>query len=401
MGRSINTGNLNKQYILSKVSQITIFSTYLNLSDAIVQHCIDTGDLILSPLRYDVNPTCGFKYDFKEKLKFKDFAGYFWGDCFDVVALVMSNMYKRKIDISNKQDFIKVLRHITFMFKDIFYGQDKDINLITDINTAILDIKNTKPNIELVVRGWNDADKNYWAELDVELQDLNIEFIYPIDQYYINRNINPDPKYYYNANDPCYAYVLGRDRNGIYNIKLYFPKREKGFTRFITNCNHLEGIYTLHENDYNIIILTKSTKDRVAIKAAIKKLNFLYGGVIKIKIGVINIPHETYKLRQSEYDWLKTKLADNGVIASLMDNDRVGKAQAVWLRNNFIMPALLVPIETGAKDFSEWRKKKGIKGIYKPIIDTINNIKQYGDDTIEKHNKLIRNKKESDISPFW
>ena len=121
MGRGVNTTKFNKEFILSKVSQITIFSTYLNLSDALVQHCIDTGELIISPLRDDCHPTCGFRYDNKGKLKFKDFAGYFWGDCFDLVALVMNNMYPNmKLNISNKHDFIKVLKHISYI-KIIFF----------------------------------------------------------------------------------------------------------------------------------------------------------------------------------------------------------------------------------------------------------------------------------------
>lgn len=77
MGRNINSSKLTKQLILSKVSQVTIFSTYLNLSDKLVQYCIDTGELICSPIRDDIHPTCGFRYDSKGKLKFRDFAGYF------------------------------------------------------------------------------------------------------------------------------------------------------------------------------------------------------------------------------------------------------------------------------------------------------------------------------------
>ena len=73
MGRSIKTTKLNKDYILKEVSQITIFSTYLGITPELIQHCIDTGELITSPLREDVHPTCGFRYDNKGKLKFKDF----------------------------------------------------------------------------------------------------------------------------------------------------------------------------------------------------------------------------------------------------------------------------------------------------------------------------------------
>lgn len=383
MGRNINSSKLTKQLILSKVSQVTIFSTYLNLSDKIVQYCIDTGKLICSPIRDDVHPTCGFRYDNKGKLKFRDFAGYFWGDCFDIVALIMGGIYNKQYDISNREDFVKVLRHITFTFKDIFYGQEKDINLINEINTGIVAIKHKKPNIELVVRNWNEYDKEYWGKFGVPLQYLNINFIYPVEQYYINRKINPEPKYFYNANDPCYGYCLGQDRSGVYNIKLYFPNRNKTVTRFITNCNHLEGIYNLDKTDYDIIVITKSTKDRVSLGAAILRINSLYGGVDK-KVGVINIPHETYKLRQNEFDWLKGKLSDRGKIVSLMDNDSTGKHETIWLRNNYQITPLLIPVIYCAKDFAELVSKHKFDEVVNLIKQTINYISNYE----RKNNKL-------------
>jgi hypothetical protein len=376
MGRNINSSKLTKQLILSKVSQVTIFSTYLNLSDKIVQYCIDTRELICSPIRDDIHPTCGFRYDNKGKLKFRDFAGYFWGDCFDIVALIMGGIYNKQYDISNREDFVKVLRHITFTFKDIFYGQEKDINLINEINTGIVAIKHKKPNIELVVRNWNEYDKEYWGKFGVPLQYLNINFIYPVEQYYINRKINPEPKYFYNANDPCYGYCLGQDRSGVYNIKLYFPNRNKTVTRFITNCNHLEGIYNLDKTDYDIIVITKSTKDRVSLGAAILRINSLYGGVDK-KVGVINIPHETYKLRQNEFDWLKGKLSDRGKIVSLMDNDSTGKHEAIWLRNNYQIIPLLIPVIYCAKDFAELVSKHKFDEVVNLIKQTINYISNY------------------------
>lgn len=377
MGRNINSSKLTKQYVLSKVSQVTIMSTYLNLSDKIVQYCIDSGELICSPIREDAHPTCGFKYDNKGKLKFRDFAGYIWGDCFDIVALIMSGMYNKEYDISKKDDFIKVLRHITFTFKDIFYGKEKDINLVNEINTAIINIKHKKPIIELVVREWNKKDKEYWSNFGISLQFLNLNFVYPIEQYYINRKVNPEPKYYYKENDPCYGYLLGKDRSGIYNIKLYFPNRPKAITRFITNCNHLEGIYNLNRNDYDYIVLTKSTKDRLSIGNNIKTICSLYGESNIGSIGVINIPHETYRLRQNEYDWLKSKLKDNGKIVSLMDNDKTGKLEAIWLRNNYNIIPIIIPNRLHAKDFAELASITSIDELHILINDAINYINTY------------------------
>ena len=376
MGRKIDN-KLTKNYILSKVDQITIFSTYFNIPIDTIQYCIDTGEFIVSPIRSDLHPTCGFRYDNKGKLKFKDFAGYFWGDCFDAVAYIVSKMKNITIDISKKEDFFNVLRHITFTFKDIFYGNEKDPLISNTIKETIEKIKREKPVIELVIRNWNKSDENYWKQFNVDLQTLNINFIYPIEQYYINRKINPEPKYFYSENDPCYGYILGKDKNGTYNIKLYFPNRRKSTTRFITNCNHLEGIYQLERNDYDIIILTKSTKDRVSISSSLKSINSLYG---QINIGIINIPHETYRLRDNEYSWLKSKLSNKGIIVSLMDNDRPGKLEAIWLRDNYNILPLIIPKDYKAKDFSElfiYNSKDEINNL---IINTINQVIQYAND---------------------
>lgn len=354
MGVNIKSTKLTKQYILNKVSQVTIFATYLNLSNSIIQQCIDNRTLIVSPLREDIHPTCGFMYDNRGKLKFKDFAGYFWGDCFDLVALVMSNIYKKEYDISKKEDFVKVLKHITFTFKDIFYGKEKDITLINEINNSIVELKNKKNIIELVIRSWNTNDKEYWNRIGVDLHTLNLNFVYPVDQYYINRKINPEPKYHYKDSDPCYAYFLGQDKHGVNNIKLYFPFRTKTTTRFITNCNHLEGIYNLDKNNYDIIVITKSTKDRLAIRCWWEANQSFYGG---FSVGLINIPHETYKLRQNEYDWLTSKLSATGRIISLMDNDRTGKIEAKYLKNNYRIIPILIPKLYKCKDFAELVQK--------------------------------------------
>lgn len=398
MSRNINSGNITKNYILSKVSQISIFSAYLNITDSLIQYCIDTGELMISPIREDIHPTVGFKYDNRGRLKMKDFAGYFWGDCFDLVALVISSVYKREFNVSNKKDFIIILRHITIRFKNVFYGQEKDITLDKEIEYSLETLRKRKPNIELVVREWNIHDRLYWDKLGVPLQYLNTHFIYAVEQYYIDRKFNPQPKYFYRVDDPCYGYLLGQDReSNIYNMKLYFPEREHGITRFITNCNHLEGIYNLERNDYDIIIITKSTKDRLCIGANIMAMMSLYRETANINIGIINIPHETYRLRTMEYDWLKSKLKeDKGILCSLMDNDRVGKLEANYLRNSFDIIPLMIDKKYNAKDFAELRANNDIKIVYELIINSIKYVLNYGTES----NKLIRNKKKSNISPF-
>lgn len=377
MRRTITNGNLTKEFILSKISQVSIFSAYIGVDAEIIEHCIDTGEFISSPFRVDEHPSFGFKYDNRGKLKAKDFAGYFHGDCFDAAALVISEIIHKNVDISNKGWFIFVLKHIAYTFRNIIYGKDKDENIEGIIAEGVNAARNRKPIIEFVPRQWNNYDKNYWGKFHVPISYLNTNFVYPVDYFYINRKVNPEPKYYYenDRKDVCYAYMLGQDKRGIYNIKLYFPNRKHGTIRFITNSNCLEGLLNLELNEYDSIIITKSTKDRISLRAYLDAidLSISYGGTALRTIGLVNIPHESYKLKQNEYDWLRAK-CPNGLILSLMDNDNTGYREAIWLRNNYNIIPLCIPREYEVKDFAELRSKYSIETIKELINLSYNYI---------------------------
>ena len=200
MKRNISNTILTKDYIFSKVSQITIFSTYTGISVEDIQHCIDTGEFISSPFREDTHPSFGFRYDNRNKLKGRDFAGYWWGDCIDAAATVLSEIVHKQIDISIKSQFLFVLKHIAYTFRNIIYGQDKDENNDYNIARAISNVRNHKPIIELVTRPWNNLDAKYWGQFGINFNFLNTHFVYPVDQFYINRSTNPIPKYFYDKN---------------------------------------------------------------------------------------------------------------------------------------------------------------------------------------------------------
>lgn len=377
MRRTINNTNLTKEFILSKVSQVSIFSVYTGIDVAVIEECINTGKFISSPFREDVHPSFGFRYNNRGKLKGKDFAGYFHGDCFDAAAYVLSEIIHQNIDISNKGWFIYVLKHIAYTFRNIIYGKEKDPNIENTIVAGIKAVRSRKPIIEFVPREWNKSDISFWNNFGISISYLNTEFVYPVDQYYINRKINPEPKYYYDNDrrDPCYAYVLGKDSNNIYNIKLYFPKRQKGTVRFITNSNIIEGLITMGKDKYDYIIITKSTKDRISLKQFIDSIQLIHplrGIEYKPSIGIVNIPHESYKLRQIEYDWLRSK-CPSGVIVSLMDNDSTGCREAVWLKQSYNIVPFIIPRIYEVKDFAELRSKYSV-GI---ITDIINNAFKY------------------------
>ena len=345
MKRNPNTANLTKDYIESKISQESIVSKYLNIPIEIVQDCINNNHLITSVFRDDdTNKSMGIQYNAKGRLKVRDFGGYgFFEDIYGTVAYVLSIAFERKIETNNKQDFYFVLKHIAYTFSDIIDGKEVDSNLEPLLINAVNKGKTKKPIIDLVTRSWNKYDKDIWAKWGVDIKYLNTHFVYPIDQYYINRSVNTNPKYYYKQKDPCYAYVLGTNRQGIRLVKLYFPLRNRATElKFVTNCNVLEGLPNLELDNYDYILITKSSKDRLSIGNHLTA-SPLYGGANdKLNIGVINLPSENYKLTQQEFEWLQNKLASDGMIISLLDFDTTGRNGARYLNETYNIPYIFI-----------------------------------------------------------
>lgn len=380
MRRNINTTHLTKNFIESKISQELIISKYLNIPIEVIKNCIEHNVLITSVFRdNDHNKSMGIQYNKKGRLKVKDFGGFgFFEDVYGVVAYVLSLMYGRKIETNNKQDFYFILKHIANTFSDIIDGKEIDENVDDAIRDAISIGKQRRPIIEIVPRSWNKQDKEIWNKWGVNLNYLNTHFVIPVEQYYVDRGVNTDPKYYYKSKDPCYAYMLGQNRQGIQLIKLYFPFRNRNMElKFITNCNVLEGLLNLELDNYDYIIITKSSKDRLSIGNHLASQPFYGGGGKTLSIGVINLPSENYKLNKKEYDWLSNKLAPNGMIFSFLDFDTTGRNGAKYLYDTYNIPYLFITRgEFGlhnyeSKDFTELHDKFTYKEIDNFIKETI------------------------------
>lgn len=394
MRRNPNTTNLTKEYIESKVSQELIVSKYLDIPLEVVKDCIDNNHLITSVFRDDdYNKSMGIQYNVKGKLKVRDFGGFgFFEDVYGVVAYILSIAYERRIDTNNKQDFYFILKHIAYTFADIIDGKEIDPNVDEEIHNALKVSKQRRAIIEIVPRSWNQNDKAIWNKFGVSLGYLNTHFVIPVEQYYVDRTADSKPKYYHKDKDPCYAYMLGQNRQGIYLIKLYFPLRDRERElKFVTNCCVLEGLLNLELDNYDYILITKSSKDRLSIGNCLSTHSFYGGDSAKLSIGVVNLPSENYNLNEKEFNYLRNKLNINGKLISLLDFDRTGRKGAKYLLENYAIPYIFITrgefgLENyNCKDFSELYSKFNDKEIVKFVDETIRYVEL-------KYNNNERNK---------
>lgn len=365
---------LTKDYILEKIDEIDIFSEYLNVDDRDIERCISDDLLICSPLRVDEEPTVGFRYNKRGRLKMRDFAGYFWGDCFDLVAYIYG------LSVNNKDDFYRILYDIAVRFGLIVDKEYKEHHIAVTKKRSKVIRKGGKHKIEFKARAWNKSDLDYWKVIFKNEQYcskyLDYFKVYPVDYYWIDIDSQPEPKYYYKRNDPCYAYYFGKDAKGIDDIKLYFPMRKHNgkLPRFITNSNNIGGLdYLPPKVDY--LLITKSYKDMCSLYSFITPMN--------PRVGIITLVSESTPLSEIEYNDLADKViktfrnTDIKAVFTLLDFDLTGIRMSNKMRKEFkTIPFFLTngrfsTIDYEGKDFTDTIVEKGKNFIENLVNSTL------------------------------
>jgi hypothetical protein len=339
---------LDKNYILQRISQEDIFSKFLDISLSDIDHCIrNSGYLIKAPYTIrttDDTPSCGFRYA-GHKLRFKDFAGYFWGDCFDAVAFV------HNIDVNDSRGFMEVLDLVAKSFR-IHKYEGTDVVVPTNRHLDKTPISK-KPPIEIKIkkRPFNRLDATYWSKIFFTKGDLIEAEIYACQYIWLNGFLAYDYDKI-NSQDVAYAYYFGVDKaSGLDIIKIYFPYRSKKQGRFIMNIPVIEGLRK--QKIAEILVLTKSYKDVVALRKLCKG---------RFDVDALGLPSENHIISKDDYYnfWLQYNQ-----IVTLMDFDFTGRSIAWKHRTIYNIPSLFLTngklntTNYGSKDFTDYLAHNG------------------------------------------
>jgi len=206
---------LTKDYILSKVSPEEIFHKYLGINPEFNQwYC--------NPLRSnDSRPGCNFYIDSRGVIKFRDYAGGFSWDCFNVV------------EYAERTDFKGALKRIAEDF-NIISGQARVLE-----RAAVREYKKRHYGIRIARRGWEKSDLEWWKKFHITKDILTKFSVSPVSDVWLLEDEDEQTMkkvYYYKKDDPCYAYHFGG-----YEYKLYYPFRK--YVRFIQSPDHsVEGL---------------------------------------------------------------------------------------------------------------------------------------------------------------
>ena len=289
-----------KDHILTTISQVYIFSRYLDISESDIQECITYKMKVKSPFRDDPVPSMSFKY-YGNKLICRDFGDiYYSGDVFEIVGKIIGKDWK------DSNEFIDICKDI--IDSTSIKKPDKIVSKADSIESP------TK--IEIIDRHFVNKDFKYFNSFFINRNIVKKAYI-PVKTYFIN---DFRSNYYYSTSDPCYAYV-----NNPGSYKLYFPFRLKSQKRFISNNKvPIELITSIRVTDYTILI--KAYKDKLLMDYVCTLL-----GITNIQF--IPVSSESARLPQDIIDFLRRFTRKK--IFTMFDIDRCGVESSILYREEY------------------------------------------------------------------
>ena len=363
MNKSIER-KLTKDYILSLISQEELFALYLSKLDntidlTTVEMCILTNSKIRNPLRNDNNPSLGFKYVNKNKLRARDFTGFFHGDIFDLVG------YMYTYDTTKAQGFYLILKQI--------YSDVMKLETLDDFKPKALNITEVQSKVTILeptIRNWKDVDYEYWSKFGITFDTLNKFKVYPIDTLKINPHINDSLFYRFAMSNPAYGYFEGYD-NSIAGWRIYFPKTMGAYPKFITNFAKIQGL-NMYDPSASVLIIVKALKDIMTM------YEFLNAHYPSLSVTFIAPPSENHIFNDTEIRWFVNNHVKTFV---LYDFDYTGVKFANYLKKMYHIEPLFITNgrfntnNYNVKDIAELRSKGRISTMFSLFNQVLNNLK--------------------------
>lgn len=307
---------IDKELILSRVSEEEIFEYYLNVPVDLVD---GNSRLFTSPIRNDRHPTCKFFIATNGSVYFHDFSGYFSGDCFSLVQHLFNVDYGTALN---------------YIARDLGIVDDKNI-VNSDRKERLFTERNAQPRayskIGINRRGWNVDDQAYWQAYHISHKTLEKFHVFPVKKVYLNNKQN----YLYTRDDPAYAYFFFDQK-----FKIYFPQRK--MFRFLCNTDRLQGYHQLPAYG-ELLIITKALKDVMVLW----ELGYL----------AVAPQGETAIIAPQVIEELKERFK---YIVVFFDNDEAGHKGAEKLVIQ-VDEAIFIPEHLGIKDISDFSKEKGVE----------------------------------------
>ena len=331
--------NVDKSYILDRVTEPQIAAYYLGISELPV--------IISSPLRTDNHPSFWLYSPDGKRVRYYDFAKKnVKGGIFD---LLQNKLGKSFIDtLDNVHSHIDDISscHITVVQSNAISEHDLVHKLPVQVRS--------------VQRKWEEYDFQYWESYGVPRNWIKHSDTYPIS-YIITTTKNGWQKV---TKADKYAYTFVEMKDGKSTEKVYQPFNQNGFKWRNSHDKSVWDLWTKLPPIGKKVIITSSRKDALCIWA-------------NTGIPSVSLQSETTTIKPQVMQELKDRfkrvyiLYDNDYKHEFEDGTNPGREAAKAIAEQFGIVQIEIPTDYKAKDSSDLYKQYGKETflrVFKQII---------------------------------
>jgi hypothetical protein len=318
---------IDKQYILSKVSEYQIFKFYC-------KNFKELNKSFLSELYYDTKPSCRIIH-YRKGLLYKDFGNGDSYDCFSYIMKKFNCTFNECLKIiANDFGFIKHVKDFKVVPSANYFGfPDKNFG-------------NSRTPLLVKFREWYQFD-TYFNDYYIKPEILAFYKVYPLEHYWVGYKGEMFLAYSFKNNifDPAYSYEEGEELRKIlrpYNIKYKWTSNVP--RRYYQGYKQLDS-----QGDF--IIVTSSLKDVMVWRT------FGYNAICPTG--------ETSFLTNNAFELLSYRFKN---IFINYDNDDQGLKTMKSVQEEFKIKSIIIPDYKDISDYIYFQGYNKTKNLIKNLI---------------------------------